>query len=193
MSPRSWTSLPPPSLSHCSRLLQIPSVRTLSHIANFHWLSILHTVVYMLPCYFIFSFFWPCCVVYGILVPWPVKEFATPAVKARSHNHWTAREIPVCFNIILHPTSHSHPGRNFDLCCWLKYNKEVKFSKVFILNWISPSEGIKWSMETLDLQMYLTFCILLTCNGAWCLFLIMYCFKIDIGLFSFLFLLCQCW
>jgi len=47
MSPPSWTSLPPPTLSHPSRLLQSLGLSSLSHIANFHWLSILHMVVYM--------------------------------------------------------------------------------------------------------------------------------------------------
>ena len=46
MSHPSWTSLPPPTLSHPSRLLQSPSVSSFSHRANFHWLSISH--VYML-------------------------------------------------------------------------------------------------------------------------------------------------
>ena len=36
--------------SHPSELLQSPSLSSLSHMANSHWLFILHTVVYMLPC-----------------------------------------------------------------------------------------------------------------------------------------------
>ena len=40
-------SLPPPTLSHPSRLLQSPNLSSLSYIANFHGLSTLHTVVYM--------------------------------------------------------------------------------------------------------------------------------------------------
>ena len=50
MSPPSWTSLPPPALSHPSRLLQNPSLSSLSHTANFHWLSILYMIVYLLTC-----------------------------------------------------------------------------------------------------------------------------------------------
>ena len=38
-----------------SRLLRSPSLSSLSHTANSHWLSILHMVVYMLPFYFIHS------------------------------------------------------------------------------------------------------------------------------------------
>jgi len=51
MSPPSWTCLPHPTPSHRSRLLQSPGCSSLSPTANFHWLSILHMVVYMLPCY----------------------------------------------------------------------------------------------------------------------------------------------
>ena len=39
-------SLEPPSPSHPSRLLQSPSWSSLSHVANSHWLSILHMVMY---------------------------------------------------------------------------------------------------------------------------------------------------
>ena len=48
---RPWTSIPSPSPSHPSRLLQSPDLSSLSHTANSHWLSILHMVMYMLPCY----------------------------------------------------------------------------------------------------------------------------------------------
>ena len=50
VSPPSFTSLPPPLPSHPSRLLQSPGLSSLSHTANSHWLSVLHIVVYMLPC-----------------------------------------------------------------------------------------------------------------------------------------------
>ena len=46
MSPP-FSSLPPSSPSHPSRLLQSPHWSSLSHTANFHWLSILHTVTYV--------------------------------------------------------------------------------------------------------------------------------------------------
>ena len=46
MSPPSCTSLPPPTVSHPSELLQSPSLISLSHTANFHWLLILHMEVY---------------------------------------------------------------------------------------------------------------------------------------------------
>ena len=39
MLPPAWNSLPPPTLSHPSRLLQSPTVSSLNHTANFHWLS----------------------------------------------------------------------------------------------------------------------------------------------------------
>ena len=38
-----------------SRLLQGPSLSSLSHTASSHWPSILHMVVYMFPCYSIHS------------------------------------------------------------------------------------------------------------------------------------------
>ena len=53
ISPLSWTSLPTPTSSHPSRLSQSPDFNSLHHIANFHWLSILHIVVYMFPWYFL--------------------------------------------------------------------------------------------------------------------------------------------
>ena len=43
---------------------------------------------------FIVLFFWPCCTVYGILVPLPGIEPGALAMRARSSNHWTAREFP---------------------------------------------------------------------------------------------------
>ena len=44
VSPPSWTSSPPSTLSQPSRLLQNLSLGSLDHRANFHWLSILHMV-----------------------------------------------------------------------------------------------------------------------------------------------------
>ena len=55
MSPPSGSSLPPPTPLHHSRLLQSPGLSSVSHTANSHWLSILHMVVYMFPCYFLRS------------------------------------------------------------------------------------------------------------------------------------------
>ena len=52
----SWTSLPPPTPSHPSRLLQSPGLLSLSHEANSHWLSILHMVMCMFPCYSLLFF-----------------------------------------------------------------------------------------------------------------------------------------
>ena len=47
MSPPSWTSVPPPTPSYPSRLSQSTHLSSLSHTADFHWLSVLHMVVYM--------------------------------------------------------------------------------------------------------------------------------------------------
>ena len=50
ISPPFWTSLPSPSPSHPSRLIQSPCLSFLSHTANSHWLFILHMVINF-PCY----------------------------------------------------------------------------------------------------------------------------------------------
>ena len=44
ISPPFWTSLPSPSPSHPSRLLQSPCLSSLRHTANSHWLSILYMI-----------------------------------------------------------------------------------------------------------------------------------------------------
>ena len=56
MSPPSWTSLPPPTHYHPSRLLQSPSLSSLSHTENFYWLSILHWVI-LLSSQYIWCFY----------------------------------------------------------------------------------------------------------------------------------------
>ena len=48
-------SLPPPIHSHPPRLLQSPSLSSLSHTPNPHWLSILHMVVCMFQSYSLHS------------------------------------------------------------------------------------------------------------------------------------------
>ena len=45
ISPPFWSSLPSPSPSHASRLIQSPCLSFLSHTANYRWLSILHMVL----------------------------------------------------------------------------------------------------------------------------------------------------
>ena len=45
-----------------------------------------------------FFFFWLHCMAYGILVPGPGIEPVSPAVDARSLNHWTTKEVlAFCF------------------------------------------------------------------------------------------------
>ena len=51
MIPPSWNCLPPLIPSHPSRLSQSIGLSTLSHTANFHWLSILHMIIYMFQHY----------------------------------------------------------------------------------------------------------------------------------------------
>ena len=50
-----WTCPPSGTLSHPSRLAQSLGLSSLIHIVNFHWPSILHTVVYMLSYYSLHS------------------------------------------------------------------------------------------------------------------------------------------
>ena len=51
-----------------------------------------HSLVKLFVC--LFLVFWPHHAACGILVPLPRIEPAPPAVKVRSLNHWTTREIP---------------------------------------------------------------------------------------------------
>ena len=46
-APPTWTSLPPLSPSHCSRLLRGPGLSSLSHTASSRWLSVLHMVAHV--------------------------------------------------------------------------------------------------------------------------------------------------
>ena len=55
MSPSSWASHPPPSQSHPSRLSQSLGFGFPVLYMNSHWLSILHTVIYMFQCYSLIS------------------------------------------------------------------------------------------------------------------------------------------
>ena len=43
---------------------------------------------------FIHLFIWPCCMVCGILVPWPGIKPRALAVDVQHPNHWTTRELP---------------------------------------------------------------------------------------------------
>ena len=100
ISPLSWISLSPPSPSHCSRLLQRPSLSFLSHTANFHWLSVLH-MVSMFPGYSLhalwsdfssFFFDWRqfshifCWTL--MLITWDDKPSTSYSVVIRSSSPW---------------------------------------------------------------------------------------------------------
>ena len=60
----SLLNLPPLSPSQPSRLSQSTGLSSLSHTANFHWLCVLHMVLYMFPCCSLRSAhpLLPCCV-----------------------------------------------------------------------------------------------------------------------------------
>ena len=51
--------------------------------------------------YFIFLFLWLHHVACRILVPWPGIEPEHPAVEAQSPNHWTTRELPPTFQLLI--------------------------------------------------------------------------------------------
>ena len=57
--------------------------------------SFIHSFIYLFVCLFML-----CRVACGILVPRPGIEPRATAVKARSPNHWTAREVPGCVLIL---------------------------------------------------------------------------------------------
>ena len=52
---------------------------------------------YDLPLINFFFFFWPYCMVYGILVSQKGIEPTPPTVEVLTLNHWTAREVPTLF------------------------------------------------------------------------------------------------
>ena len=59
-----------------------------SRVSEFH-----NSSLYIIFHFYLFIYFWPCSAACGILVPWPGIEPAPSAVKARSPNHWTTREL----------------------------------------------------------------------------------------------------
>ena len=68
------------------------SVRVLlGHFYPFVWVLTDETLSPWKILWFLFGF-WPSC---GIFVPPPGIEPTPPAVEAQSHNHWTARELPL--------------------------------------------------------------------------------------------------
>ena len=89
MSPPTWISLPPPSLSQPSRLLMSPGLSSLNHTGNSHWLSILHMVihVFMLFCLYLPpSFSSHHCLVHRKNAIW-IKHFLTPYTKI-NNSEW---------------------------------------------------------------------------------------------------------
>ena len=59
-----------------------------------------------------FFFFWPCPAACDILVPWPGVELVQ--WKNQSLNHWTTKEVSICFSFwriyLLHDTLYLHFG-----------------------------------------------------------------------------------
>ena len=56
----------------------------------------------ILGIFLFFSFFWPCCEACGILVPQPGRDRTmSAAVETWSPNHWTVREVPWEFFLII--------------------------------------------------------------------------------------------
>ena len=107
------------------KLTLIGSLRALTHNPN-HLSSLCFSIEAKnnkVFCFWIFWFcllfflFWPCYTAYGILVPQPGIEPIPLAMKARSPNHWTAREtigkvfffkkLKKCYDALLLFFSHS--------------------------------------------------------------------------------------
>ena len=115
MSPLSWTSLPPPTPSHPSRLSQSTGLSSLHHTANSYWLSVLRMVMYMFSyksrvALFILKTYlliWLCQVLVAVcgifscgtwdLVPWPGIEPGPAALGTQSLSPWTMRKSPQMF------------------------------------------------------------------------------------------------
>ena len=43
---------------------------------------------------FLIFIFWPCCIAYGTLSPWPGIDPVSPCIGRWSFNHWATREVP---------------------------------------------------------------------------------------------------
>ena len=94
------TSLPPPTPSHPARLLQSSGLRSLSHTAGSHWLSILHMVVYMLPCYSLHSSHPPSPSPATSMLACAHTSFLCVCISTvgrRILNHWTTKEFQELF------------------------------------------------------------------------------------------------
>ena len=62
-----------------------------------HWVTNTFTFSCSLATFYLFFFFWPCCVACIILIPWPGVEPMSPALESQNLNHWTIREVPATF------------------------------------------------------------------------------------------------
>ena len=61
-------------------------------VESWHSYYLLNVYIVM-PFLSFFFFFWPYCVVCGILVPWPGIEPGPLAMKVLTPNHWITREV----------------------------------------------------------------------------------------------------
>lgn len=86
--------------------------------------------------FFNLNIFWPCCVAYRILIPWPGIRAGPMAVKVPSPNHWTARELLWVF-----------------CCCFLDLPNKliVKEQKIFVISALSMvnNNGRKMGYDSL--------------------------------------------
>ena len=94
------------------RLLQSPSLSSLSHTANSHWLSILHMVVYMLLCYSLHSshlLLPPHCLSISLFSmsasPFSSVQFSRSVVSNSLGSHESQHARPSCPS----PTPRVHP------------------------------------------------------------------------------------
>ena len=98
MAPSSKASLPPLIPSQPSRISQSPSLSSLNYTTNSHWLSILHMLVYMFPCY---SLYYP-TLSFLPTPPMSISLFSLPESPLHTykqvHQHQFSR-VYICINI----------------------------------------------------------------------------------------------
>ena len=102
--------------------------------------------------FFQLSLFWLCSVACRILVPQPGIKPVTPAVEAKSLNHWTAREVPSYIpfwgcHLLPSRTLADKPFRGFMfIAASLKIARRWKSHKC-PLNVVHPYNGILFSFK----------------------------------------------
>ena len=104
LSPSRWTAREFPHCGSDLLSLMISDVEHLSICLLGICISSLEKYLFELfACFWIgvFFFSWLPHMACGILVPWQGTELVPPALGVWSLNHWTIREVPVCFVVVV--------------------------------------------------------------------------------------------